>query len=345
MSEMSPEDQKIVDIAFKLMAVAAKTTSAEEAASFTAKAMDMLASRSLDVSVLERAGDQSGKRKQEEVRGGMYSYQQELWRALAELNFCVYRRIAHTVRRRYPRRMSDGTLTHREFWGKEHRHTLIGRVVNVVMTRNLGSYLEVQIERLVRERFPLNSQRFLSEAVSFREGVADELVQRLQEKRRQRVAADQAKARDAAMGRDTAQALTLADVADREEAANYDFIHGEGAHARRKARVAQWDAQAAAKRAAQAAADAAAEEAYTAWAEANPKEAQKEAKKAAARERAADARASRRSWSYRGRAPTAAERRAESPYFRQGRTAAASIGLDVQASHASTKSSGALTHG
>ena len=56
-----------------------------------------------------------------------------------------------------------------------------------------------------------------------------------------------------------------------------------------------------------------------------------------------DRRASRRGWSYRGRAPSREELRRESPYFRQGREAASSIGLDAQAE--GKRSSGALTHG
>jgi hypothetical protein len=345
--ELTPEAQAVVEKAAKLLAVAARTSSAEEAASFSAKAMELLATYNLDVATVERHGSdaQSGRRKQDEVRGGMYSYQQELWRALADLNFCVHRRIAHYVERRIPRRLSDGTLTHRMIEGREHRHTLIGRVVNVVMTRNIGTYLESQIESLVRQRFPLNSQRFKREAVAFREGIADELVDRLREKRRERVAADQARARAAANGAVGEQALTLADIASREEDANYDFIHGEGASARRRQRQAEWSKRIAEERARQAEADRIAEEAYTAWAEAKPEEAAREARKERDATRRRDARASRRGWSYRGRAPTAAELRAESPYFRQGRTAAASIGLDIQAESRSSKSAGALTHG
>lgn len=335
--DLSPEAQAVVDKAAKLLAVAAKSTHPEEIASFTAKAMTLLEDHGLSVASVERAGDQSGKRKQEEVRGGMYSYQRELWRAVAELNFCMYYRIAHTVTRRYPRKLADGTRVTGEFLGKEHRHTLIGRVVNVTISRSVTEYLEQRIEALVRERFPLNSQRFLSEAVSFREGIADELVERLRERRRQRLAEDSARKRQAAAGSETHLALTLGDLAQQEADANTDFLMGEdGYSARMRAERAAEQAQRAQER-------REAEEAWTRWCEANPEEAAEMARREREEERKRDRRASRRGWSYRGRAPSKEELRRESPYFRQGREAARSIGLDVQAE--GRKSSGRLTHG
>lgn len=337
MSDLTPEAQSVVDKAAKLLAVAAKSVHPEEIASFTAKAMALLEDHGLTVASVERAGDQSGRRKQEEVRGGMYGYQRELWRAVAELNFCMYYRIAHTVERRYPRTFADGSRSTVAFWGREHRHTLIGRIVNVTITRNLTEYLEQRIEALVRERFPLNSQRFLSEAVSFREGIADELVDRLRERRRQRLAEDSARQRQAAAGSETHLALTLGDLAQQEADANTDFIMGEdGYSARRRA-------ERTAERAERARRAREAEEAYTAWATANPEEAARQAEQERKEQRRRDQRSSRRSWSYRGRAPSKEELRRESPYFRQGREAAASIGLDVQAE--GKKSRGALTHG
>lgn len=339
MSDLSPEAQDVVEKAAKLLAVAARSTHPEEIASFTAKAMALLEDHGLSVASVERAGDQSGKRKQEEVRGGMYGYQQELWRAVAELNFCMYFRIAHTVTRRYPRTMADGTRVTGEFLGKEHRHTLIGRVVNVTVTRNVTEYLEGRIEAAVRERFPLNSQRFKSEAVAFREGIADELVDRLRERRRQRLAEDSARQRQAAAGSETHLALTLGDLAQQEADANQDFIMGEDGYSARKR------AERAASRARRAQEAREAEEAWARWCEANPEEAAEMARKEREAERKRDACASRRTWSYRGRAPTKEELRRESPYFRQGREVAQSIGLDVQAGSRSSRTAGALTHG
>lgn len=338
--DLTPEAQSVVDKAAKLLAVAAKSTHPEEIASFTAKAMALLEDHGLSVASVERAGSvQSGKRKQEEVRGGMYGYQKELWRAVAELNFCMYYRMAHAVERKYPRTFADGSRSTIAFWGKEHRHTLIGRVVNVTITRSVTQYLEQRIEAAVRERFPLNSQRFLSEAVSFREGIADELVDRLRERRRQRLAEDSARRRQAAAGSETHLALTLGDLAQQEADANFDHYVGEDGYS------ARMRAEQAAERAARARRRKEAEDAWTAWAEANPEEAAREAAAERAEQRKRDKRSSRRGWSYRGRAPSKEELRRESPYFRQGREAAASIGLDVQAESRKSAVKGVLTHG
>ncbi len=336
-TELSDEAQAVVEKAAKLLAVAAKTTSAPEAAAFSAKAMALLAQYNLDVAVVERASKDgpngSGKRKQDEVRGGMYEYQRELWRALAQLNFCVYFCVAHSVERSYPRKLADGTRVTGAFWGKEHRHTLVGRVVNVVMTRNIGQYLEVATERLVAERFPLNRQRFCREAVAFREGIAEELVDRLRARRLERKQEEQARAARAAAGGSSEQALTIADVEKREHDANMDELYGEG-----------WSAQQAAERAEKARARKEAEQAWTTWAEANPEEAARMEK--AERDRARRSSGRSRGWRYRApKAPTAREERSSTGYFAQGRDAAAKISLEVQAESRGSRVKGVLTHG
>lgn len=334
MTELSPEAQAAAAKAQKLLKLAAGRTTPEEAASATAKAMELLAAYNLTMAQAEQAGSDSGKREQARVRGGMYQYQQDLWRAIAELNFCLYWRQRHYLRRTLRRRAWDGQMESYELDGYEFRHTLVGRVLNVTMTRNMGQYLEEAIERLVKERFPLNSQRFERDAVSFREGIASELVCRLRDRRIRVLQEERERAAKAAAGNVTAQALTLGSLAQREREANADFLYGEG-----------WSAKQAAERARQAAAARAAEEAYTKWAAENPEEAAKEEARAEAEARKRDSRRRTSGIRHRTARPTAAEQRSWSPYYRQGVEASAKISLDPQAESRQSDSKRRLTHG
>src|SRR5216683_1105854 len=308
--------ETIVERVRKLLNLAAKNPNAEEAASAAAKAQALLESYNLTMATIEQGGGE-GKREEARRLGGMYIYERELWRAIADLNFCMY----FTTRTKG----REGTKRKISF-----QHRIIGRVVNTTGTRIMADYLHGAIERLCRERFPINSQFFCREAVAFREGMSDNLTARLYKRRRkidEEQAAKKAKATNMA-GHNTAFALTIADVKDAEEAGNYDFIHGEGAWARKEARQAQAEENWNKRRAEQAKAEAEAEAEYAAWAEANPEEAAKEAEKERKRQRTKDNRYSRRS--YRERAPSAREKRQSTNYYDDGHSTADKISLDRQ---------------
>lgn len=326
----TPEEQRkmeaVVEKVRKLLNLAAKNTNAEEAASATAKAQELLSAYNLDMAVLEQGGAESGAREEARVKGGMYVYERELWAAIAHMNFCFY----FTTRENQQR----GNRRWLQF-----KHRVIGRVVNTTATKVMGAYIQNTIERLCRERFPVNSQFFCTEAVAYREGMADAVMSKLRERRREieRGEEKKKKAAEAAAkksGADTRFALTLSDVKKSEHEANYDFIHGEGAWKRKKEREerlhAEWDRE----RAEEARAEAEADAAYARWAAANPEEAAAEERKRINAEKKKERDAARRrangsGWG-RYRAPSAREKRQSSSYFEAGEERGRGISIDPQ---------------
>lgn len=264
MMDMTEDQIAAVEKVRKLLALADRAGTPEEAASAAAKAQELLEAYNLEMGAVEQAqGVASGRREEMKQRGGMFLYERQLWNQVAQLNFCLY----YYGRERYWRKdlQRDAYRFH---------HEIIGRTVNVAATRALGSYLQGAIERLCRERLHErgegNAQFFSSWAVSFREGAADDIIWRIYDRRQQKLKDEEAKRREdaersAMAGTSTATALTLQGFTESEKDANLDFIHGEGYSARRRERQAR-----------QAAADAAAEAQYTAWAAAHPEEARKE---------------------------------------------------------------------
>lgn len=313
----------------KLLAVAAKAGTPEEAETFAAKAQELLNAYNLDMTTIEQGGKEGGKREEQRLMGGMYVYERELWRAIAQLNFCVY----FTTR-------SHGSKVYKGRKLMSFQHRIIGRVVNTAGVKSMAGYLQGVIERLCRERFPDARQFFRREAVAFREGMSDKICSRLRDRRNEVLREEDNKKRAAAAaakasGINTAFALTLIDVKEAEERANYDFMHGEGAWQRRADRIEEWNKQSAERRAAEAKAEAEADAEYAKWAAANPEEAA--ASEAAARKEAEKKRKQenkrweRRSYrDRRERAPTAREKRAGSDYYDDGYEKGGEISLEPQ---------------
>ena len=249
-------DRKLYDKIAKLLQLASKNTNKEEAASAAAKAQELLTTYNLDVSFLEQQqGRVDGKREEAKVSGGFYKFQRELYGAVAEMNFCMY--FTETY---YVPRAKAGRRKTVNAWGdeqinvyaagtptKKHRHCVIGKQINTATTKVMASYLIEAIERIVRDRLrksngEVDQTQLLSQwATSFREGAAQNIIERVQEQQaldeRKRRAA-QAKAAREAEARNgkasTATGLTLMDVKKSEYAANYDFIYGEGAWERQE---------------------------------------------------------------------------------------------------------------
>lgn len=326
--EFNDEELKVLEKVEKLLRLAAKNSSPEEAASANAKAQELLVAYNLSVDSVGKTGATGeAKREQQVIRGGMYQYQRDLWRQIAKLNFCLYWTIEHKFDRTIRRRHWSGEMRNVIVDGKEFRHTVIGKRLNVKSTMMMADYLQSTIERLVKERYPDNSQRFMSEAIAYREGMVYELEWRLAEKRKMLIDEEERRMRAEfeRKGVSTSQALTIGSLSQQEDDANQDFIHGEGYSARLRA-----------ERAARAEAYRKAEEEYTKWAAENPEEARKEQK--AAEERRKQANKGRRysggQGSRGGQSP--ADRRMGTSAFRQGQDEGRKIGLDVQASAAPT---------
>jgi hypothetical protein len=279
MTDLSKEAQDAVRRVEKLLRLAAKNKNENEAAAAAAKAQEILAAYNLDMATVEaNSGASSGKREDAKTKGGLYHYQRDLWEALADLNFCMYWNMYSWDKTKRRRRKSryTGEWEVRE-GGYRFEHRLVGRTVNTALTRTMAQYLEQTIERLTRERLnDEGSQFFTRWAISYREGLADTIIGKIYERRKHVLAAelrrqkeDEKRARDAATaGMSLSTALTLADVRKSEQQANYDFLHGDGAWARKEARMAEWKKE-------RAEAQAREEANYTAWAAANPDEARK----------------------------------------------------------------------
>lgn len=254
-----------------LLRVAGKTTSEAEAAAMTAKAHALLEKYNLDIATIEQGGGGSGAREQGKVTGGLYHFQRDLWEAVAELNFCLYWNQYVFDKTKIGRRRDRWGQVHKRQGGYRFVHQVVGRKVNVAMTRTMAEYLEQAIERNVRARLDQDGTQFFTRwANSYREGMAARLVEKISERRLNNLAAERkkqhAETAKASEGHSTSRAITVSTVVKQERDANIDFIYGEGTSAK-------W----AAERAEQARAQAEADAEYAKWAAAHPEEARKEA--------------------------------------------------------------------
>lgn len=284
-NEMDEGTRKAIDKIEKLMRLAGSNPNEAEAASALAKAQELLTAYNLDMVVVEQNSGASGKRTDEMIAGGMHRYQRELWNHIARLNFCMY-----WTQKNFAK---PGSLAAKRGRKITHEHRLVGRVTNVIATRNMAGYLEQTIERLCREMLGSENARqyYSRDAIAFREGVSDRVIEKIVDRRREIVAKEEREAAEAARraseaGVSLATTLTVAGLSDKERDANTDFLFGEGTSARRREAAAKWDAEWEERRKAQAEATAAAEKEAAEWAAAHPEEAKKEAARERARERA-----------------------------------------------------------
>lgn len=237
---------KILDQITKLLALAAKAGTPAEGEAAAAKAQELMDKYNLDTVALERRkGTTSGKREKEMLDGGYYSYQRALFRKVAELNFCMYAAEEYRAVREKDRKdvKMDGVTTYYYKKGDtiwKTRHRLVGRTVNVAATKVMVGYLNQAINRVLRERLTKSDgtvgggQLHSAWAVSFREGAVARLCDKIEEEREKAENKRAAERKRAAKvsGVASGTALTLLDLKESENAANYDFLHGDGAWAR-----------------------------------------------------------------------------------------------------------------
>lgn len=336
--ELTDEQRKIVDKVEKLLRLAGANTNEAEAASATARAMDLLVEYNIQMSSVDETGEGGGKRAEEKLVGGFYEFERDLWRYVADLNFCMCWHQKTWVRRTVFDAKADRILNE---WRRNNilrgQFRIVGRVVNIQSTQNMTSYILQTVERLTRERVAerlgdgekLNSQLRGRWAVSYREGIVARIIEKIWKRREEMLSEErnaameaEARAREAGMkGASTATGVTLASVRKSEAEANADFLYGEG-----------WSAKQAADRARRAAAAAEADRLYTAWAAANPEQAAKEEKQRRDKER------SRSSRSYRG----TAEKERDWSAYKAGYAKGDEVGIDPQAD--TRRSAGGLGH-
>lgn len=328
---LTDADVKLVEKIQKLLNLANKNPNEEEAAAAAAKAQEMIEEHGLSMATIDQSkGAAEGRREEKKLKGGQYEYQRDLWRAVAELNFCLYwTQQQWRTREKEEKDPWDGSTYARTVWGRYYTHRIVGRIVNVAATRALAGYLEQTIERLTMDFVHNdNRQRFSRRAVSYREGIADRLCEKiydrrrelLREEKRKQKEAEKAQRRAARAGVSTETAITIADVTQSERDANNDFLYGEGWSADQRAQ-----AEERARRRAEEEAE------YAKWAAANPEEA---AAKEAEREKEWKKHSSR----YRG--GPAPKPRDHGAYY-SGYDKGGDVGLDQQTSDRS-KSGGLL---
>lgn len=307
-----------------------------EAASALAKAQELLVAYNLSADLIGQGGDE-GTREEQKLEGGGRQYERDLWRAVAELNFCLYFSSRQRQVTAYKRTRPDGS----KYIYRDEKivpvHRLVGRKVNVMATVQMARYLEDAIERLVTERIGDNGrERWSRFNVQFREGAASTVTGKLYDRRQEIVTEDQRKAkeaedraREAAMsGVSTSTALTVASHAQAEKDANNDFANG-WEPGKTAALRAEWQA----KQAAEAERARQAREAHTQWLKDNPEEARRLEEEAEKERRAAEKRearnAARRKDSYRW---TQADERRSEDYqaYKMGARAAEKISIDQQ---------------
>ena len=310
------QDEKtmaIVEKIRKLLAVANGTANEHEASVAASKAQDLLEAYNLDMAIIsQKSHSAASPRNRTHRAGGLYKWQRNLWYAVSTLNFCVYY---------YKRGLRSG---------EQYEHQIIGSHANVIGTEIMAQYLEQAIERLTRNWVKVNHPNksvFIRDAIAYREGLATRISGRLWSQRNQHLAKEAAnrkeeRARNAAKGINTENALVLQDVINTEEDLNNDFIHGlePGTSARRRA----------ANEAYRAKAEAAAMEILRKqdeWDAAHPEEAK--------RRKAAEARRNEEEWKrYRDRenrrAKTPEEKRQELPSWHEGYVEGEKVSLNRQ---------------
>ena len=311
----------------------------EEAASAMAKAQELLVAYNLSADMVGQGGD-DGVREEQKLVGGGREYERDLWRAVAELNFCLYFASGGNKVTAYKRTRADGSKYIERESKYQHLHRLVGRKVNVMSTVSMAKYLEEAIERLVEERIgPDNArERWMRHNIVFREGAASTLSYKLTLRREELMAAEDRKRAEAeeraqaasTAGVSTSTALTIQSHAQAEKDANNDHANG-WAPGKTAANRAEYQSRMA-KRAEEAARVRAE---HTRWCEDHPEEARAQAEAQRKEQEAAEKRearnAARRTGSYRW---TKADERAheEQGYYRAGREAAERISIDQQMS-------------
>lgn len=312
---LTKEQQSVALRIKKLLNLAANNSSEAEATAAAAKAQELLVEYNLSAANVDGATSVDGRREKVMVEGGHYVYQAMLWGSVAELHFCLHWVQQYRVLGQWRRKQGDGARVRVAGYRRKHRHMLIGRVVNVALTRSVAEYLQTTVERITREETQARRIAPLSQwAMSFRQGAARRICEKLEDKREQALAAERERTRQAertASDASTATALTLFTYVDQETDANYDFVYGDG-----------WSAEQANKRAERAAKRAADETARTAWAAAHPAEARAE------EEAAREATGKRRGRTSRGSRGAGLDMGA----YYTGYDAAAGVGVDEQVS-------------
>lgn len=209
---------KVIGKIQKLMAKTMERGCTEaEAESAAAKVSELMADYNLDTAQVEAAGgntnDAGGERtKEQNAKKAMYKWQQDLMKNVAEVSYCY-----HFLNTKWS---SDKSGKSR----KSTVHVLVGRKVNVMAAQMMFDYLCEAIERLVP--ITSNKERLSRSAMSWKEGCAARLCERLATRRYEAEREQERQTREAAARSNSSTAMTLASVAKNERDANWEHAHG-----------------------------------------------------------------------------------------------------------------------
>jgi hypothetical protein len=305
-----------------LLNLAARTEGNEaEAAAAMARAQEILAKYNLDLAEVQdkvvaggtAAREQDTKRDYAaSQRSAMYQWQRNLVQAIAEANYCRYWvEEKNTTSWRDPKKQI-----------RAKRHKVLGRVVNTTTVMIMVDYLLDTIERLIPYQ---GTQKVCREAVLWREGCADRLIERVKAKAEEMRTPDYAKQGEQGY----CTALAMRDMVAKEEAGNYDAIYGAGAWARDAEYDAQWEAGRAEREQRYALEAKQAEQKLLAESDAE--------RKARLKREAAEARRSERYWDAHDRKTSRQEARRNTAAYADGARTAETIRLDSQVSAGAEK--------
>lgn len=209
-------------------------TSEAEAESAMRVAQDLMSKYNLDMAVIEAAAGPAGPRaervKEEMPGSARFKWQRQLAKYVAEANFCYHLLKCES-------RVVDSRGTHYGRLHHSYQHVFVGRKANVITAQLLYRYLTETIEGNVPLDDP--SKRFSRSAISWREGCADRLCERLAARRRDlieahdaKVAAEQAAAKAEALRRHAERAAQQKRQLPANEGAEVDAaINGIAAEA------------------------------------------------------------------------------------------------------------------
>lgn len=201
----SEEMKRVIDRVQKLLtrSKTSRGNSESEAETAMRLAQDLMSKYNLDMAEIEAAStnkETAAERVKEETKGrAMYKWQRQLAKYVAEANFCY-----HIIKSGYtwvPRHWSDeepveGAGLYSRFNGVVPEgikyvagrnkltiaHVFVGRKANVITAQLMYNYLTQAIEDAVPVEN--NAQRLSRSAMSWKEGCADRLCERLAKKRK-----------------------------------------------------------------------------------------------------------------------------------------------------------------
>jgi hypothetical protein len=306
----SVSDVRIIRLIEKLLAVQEGRGATEaEAAQAAEHVQRLLQEHNLTLAQVEASGgstDEGARRSNEQTSlSASNAWKVTIMHAVAKGNFCLHR----------VRNVAQGKV-------RRKVHVLVGREVNVRVSKDLFVYLQRAAIRALAEA-GLKQTVDYQAGQAFLEGCADRLAHRLHEARLQREKEDEERRVAQRAKGDASRALVLADVYGTEADANNDVLNDfplgttavrrRGAEARRAERDARWEEY-----------KAQGIEFYEAWYRAQGYD--EAASKACAR----IARRSGRSRGGRGQRWTNADRRRGSAQYAQGQAAGSRISLSPQ---------------